>query len=146
MSTGSGLIDFDYACRWPNGSMKNINGASRKVLYCPSCQFAYKEAGCIFTQVHRGGAFGRNASTAPEQLQVAGGAIRATGGRWSQAAILESIVDYHEKNGVWPKNTTVFRGSSRLPHSVTVKRQFGSIGCAVGRAQDMLARGEYETL
>ncbi|KKK66385.1 hypothetical protein LCGC14_2964630, partial [marine sediment metagenome] len=44
---GEKLISF--ACRHPDGSMKHTNGKTRQVTFCPSCQFRYREAGCLFT-------------------------------------------------------------------------------------------------
>ena len=132
-----------FACRHPDGSMKNPNGRTRQIAFCPDCQFDYKGPGCIFTPTHSGGqAFGKNASAktrrdyAPRRKTN-----NTTGGKWKPQDILEVIVEYYERRGEWPITTTAFRDSSRLPHSQTVKHHFpGGIEEAVKQAKDLLEK------
>ena len=131
---------IDFACRWPNGSMKHTNGRTRQIAFCPSCQFQHKEPGCIFVPTHKAQAFGRNASAKPTSRAGtgAGKTNNLTGGRWKPEDILERIVEYYERSGDWPANTTAFRDSQSLPHSSTVKRHFpGGIAEAVAEAKEL---------
>ena len=129
-----------YACRHPDGSMKNPDGRTRKAAFCPDCQFKYREKGCIFTPTSSGGqAFGRNDSAKPQPQHTGPRPTNnSTGGRWNKEDILEVIVEYYERHGEWPENTTAFRDSKRLPHSQTVERYFGSIEEAVKQAKALL--------
>jgi len=63
-----------------------------------------------------------------------------TGGTWKPEDILERIVEFFERTGAWPANTTAFRDSPALPHSQTVTRHLGSIEEAVRQAQELKER------
>ena len=137
---------INLACRWPNGSMKNADGCTRKIAFCPDCQFEYRGEGCIFTPTRSNGqAFGRNASAkarrdyAPRRRQEP--VSNLTGGKWAPGDILEVIIEHYERSGEWPITTTAFRDNQRLPHSMTVKRHFpGGIAEAVAEAKILRER------
>jgi len=135
-----------YACRRDNGTLKPTHHGSRQELYCPSCQFQYREPGCLFATVHDAHAFGAPVPATRRQ-QGAGSTNNLTGGQWRTEDILESMIDYRDVNGEWPKNTTDFRKSNRLPHSATIYRRFGTIEAAVAQAsatrQRQIEAGEY---
>jgi len=125
----------DYACREVNGTMKCTHHGSRKALYCPDCQFKYRETGCLFVNNHVSVAFGKQATTTRRR-----GAHRTnnlTGGKWEPTDILDRIIEYFLRSGKWPTTTTAFRDSQALPHSTTVVRHFGSIEEAVRLAQEL---------
>ena len=133
-----------FACRWPNGSMKHTNGRTRQIAFCPNCQFEHRGPGCIFTPMHEAVALGKNANTktrreyAPRRKHKTN---NPTGGKWRPVDILERIVEYYERHGEWPLNTTAFRDSQSLPHSSTVKRHFpGGIEEAVRQAQELMEK------
>jgi len=128
---------IDYACRLPSGAMK-LNHSSRQVLYCPDCQFEYQRRGCIFAPTQMA------ISTPPGQPQGARATNNLTGGTWKPEDILERIVEFFERTGAWPTNTTTFRDSPALPHSQTVTRHLGSIEEAVRQAQELKEREERE--
>ena len=135
---------IDFACRKPDGSIRHTNGRTRQAAFCPSCQFGYKEEGCLFTPTtNTGQAFGKKDSAKPLRREYAPRrqANNSTGGRWTAEDIVEVIAEYHERNGIWPVSTTAFRDSARLPHSSTVVRHLGSIEEAVRQAQVLLEKG-----
>jgi len=112
---------IDRACRWPNGSMKNANGRTRKIAFCPDCQFEYRGPGCIFTP------------TKPRRPRHK--THNPTSGKWQPGDILERIIEHYEQHTEWPLTTTTYRNSQALPHSSTVKRHFpGGIAEAVAKA------------
>lgn len=138
---GDQLIVF--ACRCPSGSMKHTNGRTREEAFCPGCQFTYRGPGCIFTPRDSSGQrFGKNASAKPPRRDYAPRRVinNPTGGRWIPQDILEVIIEYHERTGKWPKNTTTFRDCKRLPHNQTVSRYFGSVAEAVKQAQELMEK------
>jgi len=131
---------MNYACRSSDGSMKPTYHGSRQQLYCPNCQFKYKENGCLFALNHAPVAFGATS----RGKRGAHRTSNLTGGRWTAENILDRIVEYYERTGVWPTNTVAYRDSSSLPHSSTVVRHFGSIDEAIRQATVKQAKGLHE--
>ena len=134
---------IDYACRQTNGKIKPTHYGSREQLYCKSCQFGYKERGCLFAPTYVPAAFGKSV---PAKVHGGRKVNSSTGGQWQTADILDRIIEHFLRSGEWPDNSTPYRVSQALPHSTTVVNHFGSIAEAVRQAQALYEKEGAEGL